>query len=208
MCSTFVATPIKSNRLMKNKLRLCASACFLLILFLTSCHPGRRAARRKAEAHRSVVTRPSNKVPDTKTLKQKYAEKLGVKPKNIENIPLYSFIDVWYGTKYRLGGNDRSGIDCSAFARKLYDQVYRIDLLRTAVQQFGNCQRIKRTKDAIEGDLVFFKVNSKNVTHVGIYLMNDFFVHASTSGGVMISNLNETYWSKYFEGIGRIPRKG
>ena len=60
----------------------------------------------------------------------------------------------------------------------------------------------------MEGDLVFFRVNSKQVSHVGIYLMNNYFVHASTSKGVMISNLNEEYWQKYFEGIGRIPRRG
>lgn len=137
---------------------------------------------------------------------RKYAEVLEVKPKDIENIPLYTFIDKWVGTEYRMGGCDISGIDCSGFARKLYSDVYGVDLLRTSVEQFKNCQRIKRSKDAVEGDLVFFRVKGRRISHVGIYLMNDYFVDASTSNGVMISNLNEEYWQKTYAGIGRIPK--
>ncbi len=55
-----------------------------------------------------------------------------------------------------------------------------------------------------EGDLVFFKTNGSSVSHVGVYLINDKFVHASTSSGVMISDLNETYWKKYYVGGGRV----
>ena len=55
-----------------------------------------------------------------------------------------------------------------------------------------------------EGDLVFFKIGQSTVSHVGVYLANDRFVHASTSSGVMISDLNEAYWKKYYAGGGRI----
>ncbi|MCW3121952.1 MAG: glycoside hydrolase [Flavipsychrobacter sp.] len=137
---------------------------------------------------------------------RKYAEILETKPKEINNLTLYSFIDKWYGTDYRLGGCDISGIDCSGFAQRLYADVYGIDLLRTSVEQFKNCTRIKHTKDAEEGDLIFFKVRGRRISHVGIYLMNDYFVHASTSNGVMISNLNEEYWAKSYAGIGRLPK--
>jgi len=144
---------------------------------------------------------------ETNALSKKYAEILGVKPKFIDNLSLYSFIDKWYGANYRLGGCDISGIDCSGFAQKLYAEVYGVDLLRTSVEQFQNCKRIKHSKDAVEGDLVFFHVNrGKRVSHVGIYLINDYFVHASTTNGVMISNLNEDYWSKAYAGIGRLPK--
>jgi murein DD-endopeptidase / murein LD-carboxypeptidase len=200
---------------MKKKVFLFASACFLLSILIFSCHPGRRAARRHAAAlaaenanRKPAATQPPKTVPDAKSIRQKYADILGVKPKQIENITLYAFIDAWYGTKYRIGGNDRSGIDCSGFARKLYDQVYRVDLVRTAVEQFGRTQRVKNPDNAMEGDLVFFRINSKQVSHVGVYLANNFFVHVSTSKGVIISSLNEPYWQKYFEGIGRIPRRG
>ena len=142
-------------------------------------------------------------------IRKKYADLLGVKQKDITNYTLYQFIDRWYGTNYRMGGCNRSGIDCSGFAQKLYGEVYGIDLLRTAMEQYSNCKRIKHVKDAEEGDLVFFHVHSRHrISHVGIYLANDYFVHASTSGGVMISNLNEDYWHKYFAGAGRLPKKG
>ncbi len=142
-------------------------------------------------------------------VRKKYAEMLGVKPKEITNYTLYQFIDRWYGANYRMGGCSKSGIDCSGFAQKLYGEVYGVDLLRTASEQYSNCKRIKHSKDAEEGDLVFFHVRSRHrISHVGIYLANDYFVHASTSGGVMISNLNEEYWHKYFAGAGKIPKKG
>ncbi len=142
----------------------------------------------------------------TNVLSKKYADILGVKPKLINNNSLYGFIDKWYGANYRLGGCDKSGIDCSGFAQKLYGDVYGIDLVRTSIEQFKNCKRIKHSKDAVEGDLVFFHANrGKRVSHVGIYLINDYFVHASTTNGVMISNLKEEYWQKSFAGIGRLP---
>lgn len=146
--------------------------------------------------------------PVPKKLRNKYSEIIGVRAKDIDNYPLYYFIDRWYGTNYRLGGSDESGIDCSGFAQKLYGEVYGVDLLRTAMEQFKNCKRIKKSDDAEEGDLVFFKQHSKRITHVGIYLANDFFVHASTSQGVIISNLKEEYWHKHYAGMGRIHKSG
>ena len=59
-------------------------------------------------------------------------------------------------------------------------------------------------KEAKSGDLVFFKINSKTVSHIGVYIKDDFFVHASSSRGVMISNLDEAYYKEYFFCIGKI----
>ncbi len=143
---------------------------------------------------------------DYRACTNKYAEMIGLAPRDVESPALFSFIEQWYGTNYKLGGCDISGVDCSGFVRKLYSDVYGVDLLRTAMEQFQNCKRIKKSKDAEEGDLVFFHVHSRRITHVGIYLANDYFVHASSSQGVMISNLKDEYWHKYFAGCGRIPR--
>jgi len=154
-----------------------------------------------------IATHSEGKVDKLATphvIRQKYADIIGVKPKEINNYPLYQFIDKWYGTNYRLGGLDDKGIDCSAFAQKLYSEVYGIDLSRTSREQFSTCKRLKHTSEAREGDLVFFHIHSKNITHVGVYLANNFFVHSSSSGGVMISSLNEDYWHKYFAGCGRV----
>jgi lipoprotein Spr len=59
-----------------------------------------------------------------------------------------------------------------------------------------------------EGDVVFFNIRTKRISHVGIYLMNDFFVHSSSSQGVMISKLTDAYWKKYYAGAGRVPKVG
>jgi len=138
-------------------------------------------------------------------LQQKYSELLQVVPHAITNFPLYNFIEDWYGVRYRMGGNDRSGIDCSAFVQRLYENVFCTNLVRTAMEQFSTC-RLFHSQDSLkEGDLVFFKTKGKKrITHVGIYLMNNYFVHASSSQGVVISSLNEAYWSRYYAGAGKV----
>lgn len=134
----------------------------------------------------------------------KYASLLGIVPTAITNYSLYNFIDEWYGTRYRLGGTDKSGIDCSAFAQQLYEQVFCTNLVRTAMEQFKSCKLVFDKDELKEGDLVFFKIRSKRISHVGIYLANNFFVHASASQGVMISSLTEGYWQRFFAGAGKI----
>jgi murein DD-endopeptidase / murein LD-carboxypeptidase len=141
-----------------------------------------------------------------KFLNLKYANMLGVLPQVITNDLLYGFIDEWYGTRYRMGGMDKKGIDCSAFVQRLYERVFNVNILRTAAEQFSFCNSVFNKNDLKEGDLVFFHIKTKRISHVGIYLMNDYFVHSSSSNGVMISNLNDKYWQKYFAGAGRVPK--
>lgn len=139
-----------------------------------------------------------------KFLNIKYAKMLGVLPQFTSNDLLYSFIDEWYGTRYRLGGNSKKGIDCSAFVQRLYSRVFNVNLLRTAAEQFTSCSSVQKNEDLKEGDLVFFNIHTKRISHVGIYLINNYFVHSSVSSGVMISRLTDTYWKKYFAGAGRV----
>lgn len=136
----------------------------------------------------------------------KYASMIGLMPKAMSNYILYNFIEDWYGVKYRYGGTDKSGIDCSAFVQKLYEDVFCTELVRTARQQFHSCRMVWDTDNLTEGDLVFFRTRGRRISHVGIYLANNFFVHASSSSGVMISNLSDTYWSKRYAGAGKIPK--
>ncbi|MCB9046214.1 MAG: C40 family peptidase [Chitinophagales bacterium] len=138
-------------------------------------------------------------------LLSKYATMIGLVPKAMSNYILYKFIDDWYGVKYSYGGTDKSGIDCSAFVQKLYEEVFCTELVRTSRDQFHSCKMVWDIDNLIEGDLVFFRTRGKRISHVGIYLANNFFVHASSSG-VMISNITESYWSKRFAGAGKIPK--
>jgi len=92
-----------------------------------------------------------------------------------------------------MGGTTKTCIDCSAFTGTMMRDVYRINLPRTAAEQYTASNRVDR-ENLKEGDLIFFKAKHGYINHVGIYLHNNKFVHASTSNGVMISDLNENYW--------------
>jgi len=143
---------------------------------------------------------------ETDPLVSKYAAMIAMDPKKITNYPLYHFVDEWYGTAYKWGGNDLDGIDCSGFSQKLYEDIYGLDLQRTVRQQRKSCDRIKDEEEALQGDLVFFRIRRFRVSHVGVYLANGYFVHASSSHGVVISNMNDKYWHRRFAGYGRIEK--
>ena len=140
----------------------------------------------------------------TNTLQIQFAGLLKVLPRSITNFPLYNFVEEWYGTRYRLGGTDKRGIDCSSFVQHLYERVYGMNLFRTAFEQFNMSNLLWKFTDLKEGDLVFFRIHGSKISHVGVYLMNNCFVHASSSKGVMISSLNEDYWQKYYACGGRV----
>jgi lipoprotein Spr len=133
----------------------------------------------------------------------KYAQMLDVPVEKVLNTPLYSFIEDWWATPYRLGGKNKEGIDCSNFTNTLLTTVFRYNSSGTSSQLFQKAKKLSNNQMK-EGDLVFFRISQKDVSHVGVYLANDRFVHASTSSGVMISDLNEPYWKKYYAGGGRI----
>ncbi|WP_068472446.1 C40 family peptidase [Saccharicrinis aurantiacus] len=108
----------------------------------------------------------------------------------------------WLGTRYRYGGNTKSGIDCSGLTCQVYKSTYNISIPRSSADQHAKSKKVGK-HSLKEGDLVFFKIKKNRVNHVGIYLGNGEFVHASSSRGVMISKLSEAYYKKYFIGGGR-----
>jgi hypothetical protein len=128
---------------------------------------------------------------------------LGIEREEGDNEALYDAIQSWIGTPYRYGGTTKAGIDCSGFVGNIYQEVYNKKLQRVANDMQQDCTLISRS-ELKEGDLVFF-INSKGrVSHVGIYLKNDIFAHSSTSRGVIISRLGDSYWSKHFYKGGRV----
>jgi lipoprotein Spr len=145
----------------------------------------------------------NNDAPDMETAEQKSNAFRKINEGKKHNISLYSFIEDWYGTPYRFGGDNRGGIDCSAFTRQLYNDVYNLPIVRTSIEQFTQVERIA-TSELKEGDLVFFKIHSKRISHVGVYLYDGKFVHASVSQGVVISDLGDAYWTRYYAGGGRM----
>lgn len=122
-----------------------------------------------------------------------------------DNRQLYEAINSWLGVPYKYGGTDRNGIDCSAFVGVIYKQVYGISLNRTANDMTRNVTFIAKSQ-LREGDLVFFNNSKGKVSHVGIYLKEGLFAHASTSNGVSVSRLDNTYWQKHFYKGGRVKK--
>lgn len=136
-------------------------------------------------------------------LQLKYSIKMDVAVEEIRNIPLLQKIDEWWGTPYCLGGSSKGCIDCSYFTLDVMKNIYDINLKRTAAEQYEQCQRIEWT-NLKEGDLIFFKTEGRRtISHVGIYLTNNKFAHASTSQGVTISDLADPYWQRRLFSLGR-----
>jgi len=134
----------------------------------------------------------------------KYALLLNTNVEQVQNIPLYQNIDEWYGTRYKLGGSTKNGIDCSAFVQTIFISAFGVTLPRTAKEQYKASRKISRT-ELQEGDLLFFNTRG-DISHVGIYLQNNKFVHASVSGGVTITDMFEPYYVKHFISAGRVNR--
>lgn len=135
-------------------------------------------------------------------LQIKYSIMMDVPVEQLSDLPLLQQVDHWWGTKYCLGGNDENCIDCSAFTQTILRTVYGINVPRTAQEQYDFSTHIN-DQNLKEGDLVFFK-SGRNISHVGLYIANNKFLNASTSSGVTISDLTDSYWSKKYAGAGRV----
>lgn len=142
------------------------------------------------------VQKQNGKADKTKT------NPLGLTYNAADNTKLYETIGSWIGVPYKYGGTTRDGIDCSAFVGVIYKEVYGLTLRRTANDMQQDVRLIER--DGLrEGDLLFFTNSKGKVSHVGIYLKEGLFAHSSTSNGVSISRLTDTYWTKHFYRGGR-----
>lgn len=158
--------------------------------------------------HQQTVTKSkdpsSNKTESSShSFKKQYATKLGVSESDIKNETLYKFINEWQGVPYKYAGKDKAGIDCSGLTSTLYLKVYNKTISSNTKALVGEVKKISES-DLKEGDLVFFNTNGKSISHVGVYLQNNKFVHASTKKGVMISDMNEPYFKQTYVSSGRV----
>ena len=168
------------------------------------------AEKTVSEKKNNMVTKydamPSNLSEGEKLnwLQLKYSLRMDVAVESIKNIPLLEKIDEWWGTPYSLGGSTKNGVDCSYFTLDVMKEVYKVNLKRTAAEQYEQSSKIE-WNNLKEGDLIFFKAEGRrNISHVGIYLTNNKFAHASTSQGVTISDLADPYWQRRLYSLGRV----
>ena len=148
----------------------------------------RRVPSKKKDRNVATSTGKSGKMPITVTDK--------------DNAKLYKVIEKWYGTPYKYGGCSTSGIDCSCFVKSVYSEVYGVELNRVAADIVKNVSLIERSQ-LREGDVIFFANNKTAISHVGIYLKDGMFAHASSAMGVTISKLSEKYWDTRYYAAGR-----
>jgi len=133
----------------------------------------------------------------------KYEVKWGVDLPDGADTNLIKEIDSWLGVPYKYGGKDKSGTDCSGMVFSIYNNVYGFSLNRSAYDIIQNVIKVP-IEEAKFGDIVFFKIYKNRVSHVGIYLGDKKFIHASTQLGVRIDSLEMPYYRDRFYMAGRI----
>ena len=111
----------------------------------------------------------------------------------------------YLNTPYKYGGNSTRGIDCSAFTQTVYNNVLSFNLNRSAREQYKQGIEVDNPEDLKFGDLVFFNTRRRvKPGHVGIYIGDNLFAHASSRNGVIVSSLDQSYYSRRFMGGRRI----
>lgn len=130
--------------------------------------------------------------------------RLGVDIRLEDNHKLYIEAAEWMGVPYRAGGESKRGTDCSGLTCQIYKKVYHTKLSRSTEGQKKESSKVAK-RNLREGDLVFFTSSrsGRKVAHVGIYLKDGKFIHASTSQGVIVSRLDEPYYTKHWISGGR-----
>ncbi len=153
---------------------------------------------------KTAASQPADKAPDEQDglIKEYFSQIMGVALSTTSNVKLFQFVYDWVGTPYHFGGDSKKGIDCSAFTKELYSNVFNLTIKRNSRDIFSMVSPVSKD-DLQEGDLVFFKIHSRSISHVGIYLGDNKFAHAS-SKGVSISSLDDGYYSRYFYKGGRL----
>ncbi len=174
--------------------------------------------KKVAEKYKSKKNTPSEKTPPVEKEKQSPKEKSSTQktsPKEssqknnttanntIEQQKMMDAILEWIGTPYKYGAQTKSGTDCSGFTQAIFNQATEINLMRSTKDQVKHGKSISR--DNLQfGDLIFFNTTGENPSHVGIYIGDDMFAHASVSSGVTLSSLYSSYYKKRYTQARRV----
>lgn len=135
---------------------------------------------------------------------RKYHHILNAPASFYNNFRLFQFIDKWMGRPYLFGGTSQFGVDCSALTGYFAKEVAGVKLPRTAQGQHDHLKLSTFPGLLQTGDLIFFHTTRPGISHVGIYLSNNKFLHASATNGVTISDLGEDYYVKAYRAAKRI----
>jgi lipoprotein Spr len=176
----------------------------ILIFSILLCNLGFTSAQEQAKQMALPEPEAAQSAALEDYLKGYYSQVFGINISTIFDLNLYASIEKWLGTPYRYAGKTINGIDCSSFVNKIYESAYCFFIGGNSANMYQKVKHIKK-EELTEGDLVFFRINrSKNISHVGVYLGDNKFAHASRSKGVIISDLTHPYYKKHFVKGGRV----
>ena len=152
---------------------------------------------------RSTPKTKENSVTKVRNASKKKETRRSANKVHTQYTSLEAMAKSWSGTKYKMGGTTRKGIDCSGYVMVVYKELYHIDLPHNAATIYKDPRGKNVSRGNLkEGDLIFFG-DFWGISHIGIYLKGDRFTQASTSKGVMISPMNDKYWSPKYKGARR-----
>ncbi|HET6227958.1 MAG TPA: NlpC/P60 family protein [Bacteroidia bacterium] len=162
---------------------------------------------KKAPSKKAVASKKSSKKksPTPKVQKpciNEFYAGYCLKPDSAVSPYLYYQVYDWLGPRYKYSGSSKNGIDCSGFVCEMYRNAYCVTLNGSSGSIYTQVKPVEKT-ELKEGDILFFKIRKKQISHVGVYLGNNKFAHASVHSGVIVSDLNEEYYKKYFFKGGR-----
>jgi len=167
----------------------------IFIIFFYSC--------KTAQISETSANEENNK--SEKRFYKHYSKKLGIELSGKEDKCFIKEIAEWLGTPYHFGGCSKSGTDCSGFVYTVYKNIFNIFLYRQAEEMVKNTKPVEKI-NLKTSDLIFFKTSGDKISHVGIYIENNKFVHASSAKGVIISDLNEPYFIEHYYCAGRVKK--
>ena len=170
---------------------------FIFFVFLSlSCYSGASMAT----SHNLKTTKTTRTIAKKHTVHARGTPRSAtvsrVHPTPKRRAKLMSSYHRWEGTRYRLGGTTHRAVDCSALTRHIYRETFQMRLPRTTEGQLKRGKRVARTKLRI-GDLIFFHTG-RHQKHVGVYVGQARFIHASRKKGVTISSLEDAYWAHHY----------
>ncbi len=161
---------------------------------------------RFASKIREETAKEDDKKVDVTSLQKKLSQKsayINITPQGLNRDELLLDVVSFLGVPYQYGGNSREGVDCSGLTCNIYSSAVKQQLPRSTKEQYQMGTPVDKI-DLQFGDLVFFNTTGRKPSHVGIYIEDDLFVHASVISGVTISSLESTYYKNRFLGARRV----
>lgn len=201
----------KTKQTIAKEFAVAASAWWVLFLFvilIQKAHAGGNTAQLTTNNQQPTAVKVATpEKADQRILDSlfvvEYSSRLGIELDSQCNKKLIANVTDWLGTPYRGGGHTRSGTDCSGFVSSVFSEVYDLNLSHAGGAMYYQMKEYVKKPDLKEGDILFFKIHSRGISHVAIYLGNNKFIHSASRVGIRIDDIRSAYYSRYFFAAGR-----